>query len=240
MDIRKLTRDAQFIHSCLHETKDAKLIALEPVKIYIPARFEERGLAEVGAENRIIGIYAMVAGDKYAVSLVNAMLEIKPSSTLLIKIDEIDYYEFSFDKGQVICPNLNLVKKDTLVYKIYDEILAKGKAPWFMDYLDLGNIFNTAKEYAGTNVGSNNVVTELIISLLSRDNQDKTKYYRTTVQSLEEIKSRPPFVIPLTSVEYAATNTTNKLAGSYYHTGVVSALNNESTRTEKIEEILRK
>ena len=41
------------------------------------------------------------------------------------------------------------------------------------------------------------------------------------------------------SVIYAATNTLNKIAGSYMETGVVSALVSPSDREERIEILLK-
>lgn len=240
MDVNRLIRDPAKVQSYLQELDNGSLVALKPVKIYIPARFTERGLAEVGIETTIVGIYAMVVDDThYAVSLVNAMMRITPSSTLKIKIKGDDYFEFSFDAGQVILPGVNLVKKDVLVYKIYDEIISKGRVPWYLGYDELGRLFDSAKHHAGVNIGNNVEVTELIVSMISRDRKDKTQYYRKTIESLDELKTNPPVFIPLRSVQYAATNTLNKLAGSYFGLGVVSALVSESTRPERIESILR-
>jgi hypothetical protein len=40
-------------------------VAKAPVKIYISTRFEERGLAEVGIETFIFGVYAITVDDSY-------------------------------------------------------------------------------------------------------------------------------------------------------------------------------
>jgi hypothetical protein len=58
------------------------------------------------------------------------------------------------------------------------------------------------------------------------------------VQSIDDIVKKPPVYIPLRSVTYTATNTTNKLAGSYFQEGLVSALVSPSERKERIESIL--
>lgn len=240
MDIKQLTRDAGFIQSVLEQTADSKLIAKQPVKIYIPARYDERGLAEIGMQTLILGIFVIVCGDKYAVNNVAAMVPIEPNSTIKVKIDGQDFYEFSFDKGSTVISSLDLLKNDVLVYKIYKEFIAQGNVPWYINYADMGAIFDTAKKHANTHVGSNKAVTELIISLVTRQSSDLTKYYRTQLTKPEDLIKVPPTFIPLQSVEYAATNTTNKLAGSYFSTGIVSALNSPAEREERIEAILRK
>ncbi len=241
MDPRKLIKDAARVHAVLQELPDGRLVAKKPCKIYIPARFSERNLASIGIETNIVGIYAMVVEDTYyAVSMVNAMIRIEPTSTIKILIDEEEYYEFSFDAGSTVMATVNLVKTDTLVYRIYDEIISKGHVPWYLDYKVIGKIFDTAKYHAGANIGTNHEVTELIISMIARDAKDRHRYYRQTVKSLADIDKNPPAFIPLRSVIYAATNTTNKLAGSYFNQGMVSALVSPADRVERIEELLRR
>jgi hypothetical protein len=220
------------------EVNNARLVAAKPVKIVIPARFAERELAYVGIDTRIVGIFAMIVDDQYyGVSLANAMMRITPSSTSKVMYDEDEYYEFSFDAGATVCPQLDLVKIDTLVYNIYDEIISKGRVPWYLSYEQLGMLFDTAKEHAGANIGQQQEVTELMVSIIARDAEDRTKYYR---QVIAQDPQKKPVFIPLRSVAYAATNTLNKLAGSYAKDGMISALVTPTERVERLEELLRR
>lgn len=239
MNPKHMIRDADKVKAVLHETEDGKLVALQPVKIYIPTRFEERDLAKIGIETYICGIYAMTVEDSYyAVSLVNAMVRIEPSSMMKILIDGDEYFEFEFDKGATIIPSIDLLKADALVYKIYNEIIAGGHTPWYLSYTDLALIFDTAKEHAGANIGQNHEVTELLVSMVARDSKNRHQYYRQTIQDLQDLVTNPPVFIPLRSVEYAASNTLNKLAGSYFSRGVVSALVTPTTRLERLDALL--
>lgn len=237
MEPKDLIRDPGRIHACLQELPDGKLIALKQVRIYIPVRFAERGLAEIGVDTYICGIYAMTCEDKYyAVSTVNASIRIQPSSTIRVKFNGVEYFEFTFEAGAVVALSTNLVRIDVMVYKIYDEIISKGRVPWYMSYDDLGKIFDTASYHAGTSIGQEAAVTELIISIIARDKDDRVVYYRSVADGSAK---KEPYFIALRSVTYAATNTTNKLAGSYYSVGVVSALVSPSERTERLEALLR-
>lgn len=239
MDIKSLIHDAEKVKPYFRELGDGSLIAAKALKIVIPSRFAERSLAEIGMETHICGIAGIVVEEKwYAVFLVNAMLRIEPTSTLKIMIEDDEYYEFSFDAGAVVMPTTQLVKTDTLVFRIYDELIAKGRAPWYMGYDELGKLFDTAKSFAGANIGENHEVTELLISMIARDPQDRTKYYRQTVKSREDLIKRPPVIIALRSVQYSATNTVNKLAGSYWQDALTSALVSPSERVERIESLL--
>ena len=240
MDFSKLIRDPARVKKGLTETEDKQLIALRECKIYFPVRFEEQGLASVGAETHVVGHYMLVMEDSYySVCNVNAMMEITPTSTSIVKVNEEDYYEFFFDKGSVIIPNTMLVKKDTLTYSIFNEIQQKGQIPFYMNYLDVGHLFDTADYHANAKVGKTQECNEIITSLIYRDRKERQRYYRQVVKSFDDFKSNPPLVIPLKSVQ-GATNTTNKIAGSYMNDGLNSALANPSTRTERIENILRK
>lgn len=240
MDITKLIRNAEKAHAAIKELDDGSLVAVKECKIYVPLRFTECGLAFVGLEKRIVGIYAIVVDNVfYGVSNICALMEITPTSTTKVMVDDEEYYEFTFEPGSVITPNVNLIKTDTLVYRIYSEIISKAKIPWYLDYNDLGNIFDTAKYHANANVGENWEVTELIVSLLARSNKDRHVYYRSTVKNAADLEKNKPVFTPLRSVQYAATNTTNKITGSYFGVGVNSALVNPTGRVEHIEKLLR-
>lgn len=241
MDHLSLVRDATKVHEALQEMPDGRVVAIKPCKIYSPVRYAERNLSYVGAEVHILGIYGITVQDKFlGVSLLNTMIRIEPSSTQKIKIDGDEYYEFVFDAGATVFTSVDLVKTDTLVYRIYDEFIAKGYVPWYIGYEELGHLFDSAKEFAGANIGTNPEVTQLIASIIARDSKNLTKYFRTAVNKPQDLQSIKPAFVPLKSVEYSATNTLAKLGGSYFQKGVISALNNPSTRPERIESILRR
>lgn len=241
MDIKNLTRDSQRVHTALAETPKGALVAVKALKIYVPLDYEDRKMAVIANEIRTTAIFAIVVDDQfYAVSLVTAMMQLTPSSTTVIKIDGEDYYEFSFDKGSEVCPNVNLVKDDKLVYRIYDSIIAKGHIPWFLSYEDVGKLFTTALSHGGIRLGPNNIPLEMIAASISRQSKDRTKYYRHTLKSMAEQYVNPPAFVPFRSVIYGATNTTAKLMGAYFDDGLMSALVNPSEKTEGVETILRK
>lgn len=239
MDPSQLIRDPSKVHAALREMEDGRVIAIQPCKIHVPVRYAEQNLAYIGAANYILGIFAITVQDKYyGVCLLNSMIPIDPTVIDKTKVDGDEYYEFVFDKGATVFKTVHLVKTDTLVYRIYEEFIAKGYVPWYMGYEEMGHIFDSAKEFADANIGQNPEVTQLIASIVARNPDDRTKYYRTAIKSdADEARVKPAFV-PLKSVEYSATNTVTKLGGSYFQKGVTSALINPSTRTERMEDHL--
>lgn len=241
MDPSKLIHDPAKVHAHLKELPDGRVVAAKPVKMYIPTRFAERQLASIGIEVNVCGIAGLTVDDTYyGVLLVDATCRIEPTSTLKVLIGDDEYFEFYFEAGSNVFPTTQLVKVDTLVFRIYDELIAKGRVPWYLGYTEMGKLFDTAKSFAGANIGQQHEVTELIVSMIARDPDDRSKYYRQSVKSLEDLKKKPPTFIPLRSVQYSATNTVNKLAGSYWNDALVSALVSPASRTERPEELLRK
>lgn len=241
MDVSQLQRNPDQIKQNLKALGEDKLITKEGCKIYIPQRYQEQNLAKVGSEVYTLAIFAIVVGDKYyGVSKAPSMTRLTPDTIRTVTIGEDEYLELVFEKGSVVMPNTNLVNDDTLLYYIYNEYFAKGKVPWYINYRDLGSLFEHAKDYTGTSLGANHVVTELITAAIARDNNDKTKFYRHVVDNVRQIHSKAPVIVPLKSVTYGASNTTAKLIGAYWDEGVTSALVNPSDKTEPIEEILRR
>lgn len=241
MNRNQFVREPAKVLACLKELPDLRLVTTKAMKIYIPVRFAERGLAQIGIETHIVGLCMIVVEDKfYAILMANAMMRIDPTSTLKVTIGEDEFYEFYFEPGSTVISSLDLVRTDTLVYRIYDELFSKGRVPWYIRYDDLGRIFDTARTHAGANIGANHEVTELLVSMIARNSVDRHQYYRQGLTNMQDLINKPPAWTALRSVTYSATNTTNKLAGSYFHEGVVSALNSPAERVERIESLLRR
>jgi hypothetical protein len=239
MDPSKYIRDKDKVLACLRELPDNRLVAARAIKMVVPVRYVEHGLAQIGIETHVAGIVAYIVEDKYyAISLVNAMMRIDPTSTVKVKFNDDEYYEFSFDPGSTVLSTLMLVREDTLVYRIYDEFFGKGRVPWYVGYDDFGKIFDTAKKHANAPIGQNHEVTELMVSIIARNAKDRHQYYRQSIKSEADMKKNPPAYIALRNVTYAATNTMARMAGSYFHEGVVSALNSPSEKSERLESLL--
>lgn len=240
MDPKRLIRDPSKVHAILKPLGDGSIACTKACKIYIPSRFAEHQMAFVGSETQISGIFAIVVDDKYyGVSLINSMLRIDPTDTKRVMVKDVENFEFSFAAGSKVILNRNLVKSDTFIYNIYNEIVATGHIPWFFSYEDLGRLFESSGQFAGMKVGASHVVSEMIAAAISRDSKDKTKYYRQTIKSKQDLLQSPPEFIALRSVIYGATNTTAKLMGAYFDDGLTSALVNPSEKVEPIENLLR-
>lgn len=236
----KLVRNAEQVQSCLKELPGGQLFTTRACRIQVPTRFNDRGLAQVGIDNYIFGIFALILDDgTYTVCNVDAMMKISPFKVLTVTIKDVPYHEFHFEANSVIISNLNLVRRDVLIYNLLEEFIFNGNIPWYLGYEDVGKIFDTARQYADIGVDRNYEVLELIASMIARNPTDRTKYYRTFIEKPSDVFQSPPDYVPMKSVFYSATNTMNKLAGSYFNDGVVSALVNPTHETERLESLIR-
>lgn len=241
MNYSQWVRDPSKVHACLHEQPDKSVICSKSVKIYVPERFIEKQLAKIESETYILAIFAIVVDDKYyGVSSACAMMRIKPSLISTVKFGENAYLEFSFEPGSVVIANTDLVKQDVLVYRIFDEILAKGNVPWYLRYDDRARLFESAGYHAGMDLSRSHAILEMIAAATARDPKDRSQYYRQTVQSPDDQITRPPVAIALRDITLGTTNTTSKLLGSYWNQGLDSALVNPSTKVQNIENLLRR
>ncbi len=241
MDWRRWTRNAQAVHAALQEAPDGSVVTKRRAAIYIPERYTEHDLASIAADIYIVGIFAIVIDDSvYAVSNVCAMMRICPTAIATVKLDDSNYLEFTFDPGSVVFADTQLVRNSDIPYNIFDEFISKGKIPWFIDYRrDIGNLLETANEFAGVNFSNSHAVFDIISATITRKESDPHEFYRYAVTTDQDLAKVEAVSVPLRSVTYGATDTTTKLVGAYFGEGLDSALVNPSESVEQVESILR-
>lgn len=239
IDPNNLERNPAKVKATLVEDGD-RLITKTGCKIYIPTRWTDKNLAVVGKEIRAVAVFPIVVDDKYySVSSAVAAMPLTPSRTSIVTIGEEECYEFLFEKGAVICPNLNLVRVSNTAYYLYDEIIAKAHVPWYLSYEDILRLLHTAKMHADITLAANNVPMELLAATIARQDKDVTKYYRHLVSNEKVALANKPNYVPLGNVLLGATNTTAKLMGNYLDDGITSALINPTEQIDTVETLFR-
>lgn len=240
MDPSIWKRDPGKVRAATPVQPDGSVIATRPVRIYVPERYVEKGLGEIGSDTFIVGIFAIVVDDKYyAVTKINALVRIKPTTTSTVKFDGNSYLEFYFEPGSVVLATTSLVKSDTLVYHIFNFHLSNGAIPWYLDYEDVAKLFHSADRHAGVRLLKNHSILEMFTAAVARDPTRRTAYYRHALDDGSEKPSHPLAWIALRNISLGATNTTAKLQGSYWADGMTSALATPSTKLERVEQLLR-
>lgn len=238
-NVFSLTRDPKFVLSTLKsEPGEGPVCVTQPTKVYIPERYKDRGMAYLGSENYICGIFGIVVGDKFALNNVNAMIQTEPDEETKENIMGTPYIVLSYEPGAKLYSTKALVMKDTLVYDIYDEFLNKGKIPWFMNnYDDIAAIFDTAQKHGGTNITKNIEVTSLIVSVMARYKQDMTIYIRSLLN--DPVKSKEVAYIGVLNPAYAASSTMGRTSGAYFTPGLIASMINPTAEPDRIEQIIR-
>lgn len=250
MDYSKLIRDPDFIRKHLKKNKDGTMSCSKDCTIVFPAKYKSRKLADLDNRARVIGIFAFIIGDRYGVFKINAMMDLLPRNVNTVMYQDKEYVELSFDAGQNVVKNVALVQMAVLIYNISDHYLSNGDIPWFFNYGDLGELFDTAIKHGGRDLLVDPAILELIAAMLARQPDDRTKYIRHAIKSAADFETgpiglrkagRPPIAyISLKNVELGTTNTVAKLTGNYYTDALSSALVTKTTRMEGVEEILRR
>ena len=239
MDTSELIRNPKYVIDSFKRSGGMQ-IATKLTKYYIPTRYEEKKLAVIGMPHFICGVFGIVVEDKYYASSVAAtMIEIDPDYINTVKIDDISYYEFTFNPGSVIHPNLNVVQGGDVIFSIYDMLVAGGNIPWYIDLNNLPSIFRKAREFSGSPIGFGTAAIELKIAVLARSPEDIAEYYCHYVNRVGKDKAKPPQYIGNRHAVFGATNTLSRMIGNYHDHSIAASLNNPTQDVEDIEYILR-
>ncbi len=239
MDTSELIRNKKYVIDSFIKSGGMQ-IATKLTKYYVPTRYEEKKLVSIGTTNFICGVCGIVVEDKYyAASLAATMIEIDPDYITTVKIDDVSYYEFTFNPGSVIHPNLNVVQSGDVIFTIYDMFIAGGNIPWYIDLDNIPSIFRRGKEFSGSNIGFGSAAIELKIGVLARSPDDISEYYCHYVNRVGKDKAKPPQYIGNRNAVFGATNTLSRMIGNYHDHSIAASLNNPTQDVEDIEYILR-
>lgn len=242
MKVDKLIRNSKrVLKAWRYDNKANVIVAAEPCRIMFPKHYVDGGKLGLMENNiLVVAIFAIVVEDKYfAVSNAAAQMPLSPDSVNTVTIDDAEYYELSWDKDSIICPNTKLVKNKDIAYEINSEFVKKGKTPWYMNALDLISLTNTFEEYAGVNLGVSETELGIQTAARMRQPENRTRFIREKFKTQDDLENMPSAIIPLRSIGGGASNTNARIIGSYHNEGIVSSLVNTTEKVEAIEEFLR-
>lgn len=237
MDISKLSHDKVKVSSALMY-KDQAIVAKTSLKIMMPSRYFEIGLATLEPEVYTLGVFAFIVEDKYyASSLAISMMRLTPTQHYEVTVDDESYMIFEFEKGSVVCPNRNLVMRDTLIYSAWELFISQARLPWYLNGENTSIMFETAAKFTGVKLGNNAAIVQMVLSTILRDKKNLNVQYRHALIDNPNAESE---AVPLRSIIYGPSNTLSRLNGPYFGEGLPTALVNQSTRTEPSEERFRR
>lgn len=234
-----LKRDTVKILEALGDLPGKPIVAKKSLQVIFPCRFRDIGLAVIGETSFVFGLAAVIVDDCYSLLNLNAYLELGKASISKTKYDETEYYVYSYEPGDVVIRTKEVVARSNLIFLAIDEFVFKGKVPWYVNYEDMGKLFETAEEFAGTKAKILPSVMEFLAGYIARKKGDRAKFIREGAVKYDDFDLSKLAWVPLRSVYWSAPGTVNKLGGAYFADGVVSALVNPSQKVEKVESILR-
>lgn len=233
-------RNALSVKKEILKNSSGQYVCKSRCRIHTPLRFVEKGLSEVGLRTYLFGSFPIIIeNNDYAVLNVCGKVEIKPSKTTMISMEETDYYEFQFEAGDVLIASDQIVQDDKILYFILDELIFQAKVPWYLGYDDLGKILDSTKQFAGSNAAEVLETIEVLASIVTRIKSDPEVYARLKQDVLKDFGPDNVQFIPLSSVHLSVAGTANRIAGSYFEPAVEGALVTPSKKSDDVEKILR-
>lgn len=238
MDFRSMKRDGSRVHSAVGEVGN-DLVAKETISAILPEKYVGGYLGSIEDEIRVIGVFALVLEEAkvYANALYLSYVTTEPSQTNIITVNGDKYLKFTYQPGDKIIKGLDLVRVKTLVFRAYNNFIANGRIPPYLDLVDMSTMFSETEYQANVDLRVDNAIMELFAASIARDPKNRMEYFRHLSGTK---RNQYPDFIPLGSVAYGATNTFAKLQGAYFSEGLSSALVHPSESVESIEDSLRK
>lgn len=227
-----MKRDKDFIQSQIY-IKDGKIYTKEKTIIEFPKWYENKELLDIQDVTYLYGVFAIIIGDKYSVSVIPTLINTTPIIIREVERENGTYIQFVYGKDDVLIDNTTIAKKDLLSYNIFENLFIYAKTPWFIEYEDLIKILDNIYPYSNSNLGNNFVATELVTSFIARTKKDKTVFLRQDPNAQADY-------VDLTNVYFSALSTLNKVAGNYFTEGLTSALVQKEKEPTKLENLVRR
>lgn len=205
------------------------------LKALIPLRYQVYDMLHVSDHVESLGIFPIHhSNEKEPYYLyLPAIIEMYPSSTNEVRIEDEKYLSLEFVKGDIFIKSRTIVKQDFLIYSMFKEFVRLGNIPPFLSYNQLAMLFDVAQITCGAVINVPHTAFEMMMAYCARDPKDLTKKYRLT-----DMK-KPPVFLGLGNTTHARETTMPKLMGSYFMDGINNAVVNQSTQESELENLLR-
>lgn len=233
-----LIRDPKKVIDSLSDLQEM-VVAKKPLTISIPEYYVGKKLASFGSDIYIVASFAYCVDGYYAVSNCPATIRTEPSSYKIVKVDSVNYYELSYEPGDVVIVDKNMIKDASIASGLYSLFIDQGKTPWFMNGIDLNGddklaLMINCNEYSGMKIGDGIAPISMIISVTAKSPEDDSVPYRKYINETNKTPKAPNY-IGIKSIEFIASSTISRMTGNYYNDSVGSALLNKTNTIEGLE-----
>lgn len=236
----ELKYNPERVYAALKFDKNNRVFCSEELTIQVPTRFMDVDLGSIGYETKVYANFPMILNSgEYATINLCCYVELTPSKTTKVTIDEVDYFEFFFEANTQVIKSDLVSREDGIIFRILNELVFKGKVPWYMSYEDHAALLDTADTHADAKVNNVPELMEMMTMVMARPNENKKIKLRHHAKSNKDFRRENTTFVPLMSVLLSVSNTFDKLLGSYAGDGIVGGLVDSSKHTSRVEQWVR-
>lgn len=236
---KKHIRNASKVNAATKVINDAgtnKYVTNVDMYLYYPEHFESAGMVRVEETYQAVGYLALVIDGYYAVLTLPSALSLSPVGRRIVTIAEKEYVELYVPAGNILFNNKRVVKNTNVVYKVYNELVAKPNKPAYFNYDDALLCLSKCSAFAGLTLERTNVSTEIVVALTTRNADDLAEQYRHAIKNKTNVK---PAFYGLRNIQYGVSNISTAVMGSYGDEGLDTIIATPSKKVEDYERILR-
>jgi len=239
VDISKFVRKPDIIKKKIKKVGDS-FVANETLYIMFPSRLVNKGLVDLDTISKVIGTLCVYdEKGNYSVINIPARIKIEPNEINDIEVKGEEYTRFTIEKGSTLFASLKVVNELEVVFPLFDLYMLQGKVPWYMNYIDLFNLFTRTGKYAGSRVGKNYLGFESLTAINARDPKNPDTEFRMILRSSKDLESETPEWVGLQNIYYSFKSTLSKIAGAYFKQGIIAAVVKPEDKETDLEHILR-
>lgn len=206
--------------------------------VHVPAWFRGKGLylPDKNGVIRVMGNFAVIQGDNYCKTFAPCFISLTPEKEKTIKVDDIEYIELFFPAGSKYISTLKSIHEKIPYVNLFVGYMLNAKAPWYMDYADIVELFLDGNLYAGLLLESRPETLELLHSMgeMTEDGKQLIRHLQIKNARRKSMKA-----VPLSNVAFGAATALTKITGSYQSAGLDDALVTRTTKLSATERILR-
>lgn len=208
--------------------------ATADTRVHVPVAFADKNLVTIGEKAIVIGLFNVIVGDTYFTVISPLTYTLPYTSFQLRTIDEVEYYEFFFRKGDLIIESLKVAKNALFTVELLLFIILRGQIPYYVTADTVLHIGENANKLGGINLDGNSALLELLTSLTQRSTRDTEVFYRHA--PTDGVK-----FVPLTDVSFGTFSNFSRLLNGYQSSAMITSIvNTKLTPPSKLERTLRR
>ena len=233
LDVTKLKRRPEVIKQAIAEL-GTSYVAKENLRIIYPERYVNKKMVIYGDPVVLLCLFIVVnEKDEYALLNLPIHCNVSPSKITEVSVNGSVNKVLHIDKGNKLIEDSYMIIKSAFLFEMFNEFFMNGNVPWYLTDVDLSKISKETAKVAGSKIGDDTTIWELLTAIIARDSDDITKPYRLTD------KKKPPVFVGFMDIYYSFDNTLDKVAGSYFKAGITAALVNKNKVPTTLEKVVR-